>query len=364
MVELLISIVLTGLVMGSVIAALRMQNRMFVKGSIRVEAIQKARFANSFLDRELRVIGAGTSAGQPMVVYADEDAIVFNADMVTNDPDDAVAVYYDPDAPTAQTVGPDSAELTLPNGSAYPRAWHGPGRTPGRAETLAFKFIQNPDDRYTLVRQINALTPDTLITGLERPEAGFFAYQTIESGGRYRSLPTPLVHDAPVHGSPADTARSARTDSIRSIRVAFDVVVESAEGDVWRMPVHSTIDPRNLGLAAHASCGERPVLNTTPGLSATPTPGVQVTWPPAFDETGGEADVRQYNLYRAESADGPWTPLQTVPIGDGGSYQFEDASVSPGVPYWYALSATDCSPAESDWAIAGPISVSAPPEQP
>lgn len=355
--ELLIALALAGIVMTGIVTVVRMHKDTYVRGTTRTEAVQKARYAVDYLERELRLAGAGTRRGQPHIVYADADAVVFNADLVTRDPDDAVAVYFDPDAPPSESVGPDSAGMRLPNGDRYPRIWYGPNRTPGGAETLTLRFVRGTDSRYAFIRQVNESEADTLVTGLERPESGFLSYFALDQAGQYRRLPMPLIHEEPVHGGPGDTARSARTDSIRSIRASFTVAVRGPDGVDTRLEMRTAVDPRNAGLALHASCGDQPIVPATPSLSLQADPAVQVEWDPAFDERGGESDVRQYNLYRAESGAGPWLPLQTIPIASVNRYRYKDPSVEPGKTYWYAVAATDCTPAESDWAIAGPIAV-------
>jgi type II secretory pathway pseudopilin PulG len=355
--EVIIALTLAGIVFSGVVTLIRVQKSLYVKGALRTEAVQRARYVVDFLERELRLAGSGTLPNQPVIVYGDDDAVVFNVDLVTRDRDDAVAVYYDPDAPVSQTVGPDSGALTLPNGTAYPKTWYGPNRTPGRAETVTLRFAPYSASRYALVRQINTADPDTLLKELERPVDGFFSYYTTGPGSGGRELPAPLVHDEPIHGGPGDTARSARTDSIRAIRAAFIVVVQNPQGAEKRIETRVAVAPRNMGLTLHASCGQRPIVPAPPSLALTPEDKAQVTWPPAFDETGGERDVRQYNLYRAESSEGPWIPVQTLPIAGTGSYTYEDTSVEPGKAYWYGLAATDCTPVESEWAIAGPIAI-------
>jgi hypothetical protein len=359
--EVIIALTLAGIVFSGVVTLIRVQKSLYVKGVLRTEAAQKARFAVDYLERELRLAGSGTLANQPIIVYGDEEAVVINADLVTRDRDDVLAVYYDPDAPVSESVGPDSGTMRLPDGSVYPRVWYGPNRTPGGAETVTLRFVPYSASRYALIRRINTSDPDTLMKDLERPQGGFFSYYAVDGSGTSRKLQTPLAHDEPIHAGPGDTARSARTDSIRSIRASFAVIVRDPEGNDRALETRVAIAPRNMGLTLHASCGQRPIVPSPPQLTLTPQNGAQVTWPPAFDETGGEGDVRQYNLYRAESSTGPWIPIQTIPIAGVPSYTYEDLSVEPGKAYWYAVAATDCTPAESEWASAGPIVI--PPEQ-
>jgi hypothetical protein len=66
---------------------------------------------------------------------------------------------------------------------------------------------------------------------------------------------------------------------------------------------------------------------------------VRLAW-----ETTSELDNVGFNLYRAESSDGQWLQLNQALIlsqapgsPEGASYQFVDASVRPGVVYYYWL---------------------------
>ncbi len=66
-------------------------------------------------------------------------------------------------------------------------------------------------------------------------------------------------------------------------------------------------------------------------------------------ETASELDNLGFNLYRAESADGPWTRLNAdlipsqVPPGSpvGAAYSFEDGDVWGGTVYYYRLETID-----------------------
>ena len=71
--------------------------------------------------------------------------------------------------------------------------------------------------------------------------------------------------------------------------------------------------------------------------------GVRVSW-----QTANEIDLLGFNLYRAESEDGPWAqvnpaliPSQYLGQPEGGSYSWLDADVTPGERYFYTLETVD-----------------------
>lgn len=86
---------------------------------------------------------------------------------------------------------------------------------------------------------------------------------------------------------------------------------------------------------------------------------IRVEW-----ETASELDTLGFNLYRAESADGPWTQLNDalIPAQMPGSpvgavYQVVDESVQPGITYFYWLEDVDLYGVTS---LHGPISAEVP----
>ena len=87
---------------------------------------------------------------------------------------------------------------------------------------------------------------------------------------------------------------------------------------------------------------------------------ILVTW-----ETASELDNLGFNLYRAESADGPRTKLNSSLITSqgpgssvGAAYRFVDESVEPGITYHYWLEAVDVSGMTMDY---GPVSAQVSP---
>jgi hypothetical protein len=119
-------------------------------------------------------------------------------------------------------------------------------------------------------------------------------------------------------------------------------------------------------------CGADPEVTVGPEelptavtlLSLTAEPGIReitITW-----ETATELDNLGFNLYRADSADGPWTQLNAslirslVPPGSpvGAVYGYEDSTIRAGITYYYRLEAVDV---YGQGEFHGPVSATLPP---
>ncbi len=76
----------------------------------RQEALQNARFAQSTIDRDVRMAGVNVVQFQPMLVQAGAMAITFNADLTTTDSADPGAVYYDPSVDPMEATSMDLSQ--------------------------------------------------------------------------------------------------------------------------------------------------------------------------------------------------------------------------------------------------------------
>ena len=96
-------------------------------------------------------------------------------------------------------------------------------------------------------------------------------------------------------------------------------------------------------------------LTAVPNLVGNPA-SVQLDWSASVDETAGETDVTQYNIYRKLLTDPAFgSALTTMPAGGVATYTFVDGSVAAGVNYVYAVAAQDCSPAESAQLVSATV---------
>ncbi len=90
-----------------------------------------------------------------------------------------------------------------------------------------------------------------------------------------------------------------------------------------------------LSLAGEVAASE---LATIGVAQERPGQPIVIRW-----STETEVNTAGFNVYRAESEDGPWTKINTALIPGspdpirGGSYEFTDSDVLAGVTYWYEL---------------------------
>ena len=186
------------------------------------------------LEIDLTTLGSNVPEGQPAMVLADDDVIAFTGDYTSNLANDVSAVYIDLDAPNGLVQAP-RVTISIPNS---PFAWPdtiytAPGGTPSMAELIIYFFEPDPTtarlDDYVLRRQVNDAAPEVLARNLmKQGSTPFFRYfgkrRYTSQVSELDSVPDsdlPLFHSAEIHGSIADTAASARGDSIRAVRVSF-----------------------------------------------------------------------------------------------------------------------------------------------
>lgn len=363
MVELMITLTVFAIVIAGAMGYYQTQNRAFAVGTERASASQNLLYTTSGLERDLAAAGTNLAPGQPFLIYGDANAIAINADLISMVPD-PFAVYHDPDATVATAAGVARAQrYTLPGTSVvYPdTTYRGSGGAVTGAETIQFFFTpdtatQRTDD-FSLYRQVNGAAPELVARRLVAlGSEPFFTYVKLSAPASnaaglvdVAAGSLPVRHVAPLHGSPADTGRSAVADSVRGVRVAFgtltgtgrDEGVQSTRRVIW-MP--------NAGLPTPRTCGGDPLFGGT--LSATidnssGSPAVALAWPAATDETGGERDVIRYVVYRYPTGTPrPPEPYLSFPAGNA-SYQYVDRTVASGDRWTYAVAAQDCTPSLS-----------------
>jgi type II secretory pathway pseudopilin PulG len=376
--EMIIAMSLTLLLIGAAIPVFTTQTRSVDASASRSEARQNAQFAVNAIDRELRMVGIGVVGAQPMIVFASPTAISFNADLVSRDPNDATAVYYDPDADPATIISlarSDRIQMPAstwwyPDTSYYQGA--GPPAPPGTAETITY-WVQRDSsspypDEHVLWRRVNNAVPRLVARGLVvRTGEPVFRYLQIDSLGRPKEIlqsTLPLTHFAPVHslltGSRPDTGKSARTDSIRTVRVRLLGRYRDprTQRDVLDT-VETQIRLMNAGLHRVWTCGEAPLfagpITALPGLTESGDPSVQITFAPALDENGGEVDVERYLIFRRLAPILEFSePLAIIPAGQP-SYTYTDTDIESGTTVTYGVAAQDCSPKISDVVTAPAI---------
>ncbi len=362
-VELLVALAVGGLIIGSMVTFFVTQVKSSRMASVRIEAVQRVRFASEILRREISLAGAGIPDAQPLVVYAGPNDIVLSADLASSTPGDRVAVYQLPGAPLQETEGADSGSIVLPNGEVYPRRWYGPSETPGPAETIRLSFVSLGGDEYMLTRTINSGAEETLLRGLKKIQGrDFFSYKVMQEDGEMRDLTAGAIwHEAAIHESTEDKNDSALTDSIKLVRVAFKLSVRGRRADqTVERSFSMAVALKNAGLVRNAACGDSPKLGVVPSVKLTGVDplAVTVTWAPALDERSGESDVWQYSLYRKELNDARARPIASLPPSPTlPNYAYVDTDLESGKTYVYLLGATDCTPAQSSLSQSAAITI-------
>ncbi len=274
LVELMIVTLVFGIIVAAALGFMTVQNRAFHDGSDRLLMLQNLRYASQSLEMDLRTLGSNVPDGQPALILADVDVIAFSADHTSNVRDFS-AVYFDRDAPDGRVQAPRTA-VSLPNSS---RTWpdtlyEALGGAPSGAELIVFYF--QPDtstvrtDDFVLMRQVNGSTPEVLARDLlNQGSTPFFRYfrKRIYTGqSTLDSIPDgelPLFHLAPIHGSPGDTASSAKPDSVRALRVSFRTTNRRPGDDERFMDLSRVIDLPNSGIEIAGACGDEPILGST-----------------------------------------------------------------------------------------------------
>jgi prepilin-type N-terminal cleavage/methylation domain-containing protein len=371
LIEVMVSLVIGVLVLQVALGLLGQQGRAFSRGTTAMHALQNGRYAVNALEKDVRTLGTGVVPRQPSLVYAGPDVLAFNADYATADPNDFEAVYRDPDTPAGQleamTAG---ARFTVPMTLfGYPDSSYYRGDSNSPAETLTFFF--QPDattargDDFALYRQVNGAAPAVIARNLlPTGGASFFEYLTVRvpEDGPTQMISVgggPLSHAAPLHGSPQDTGRLARVDSVRAVKVRFTVTNGLTGVQEQRRAMERTIRLPNAGLATRNVCGDAPQPT---GLGAAPVAlpggaaGVRLAWAPSVDETGGEGDVLRYILWKRVLPDGFTDPWLSIPAGLA-AYAYVDESVMPGTVVQYALAVQDCTPSRSPQSVSAAVAL-------
>jgi len=360
--ETLISMTLVLIIMAISTRLFFSQTRMLSQQAGRLEAQQNAQFSLASLDRELRVAGIGVVDKQPILVMAGPRAITFNTDLVSRVTGDPGPVYIDKDADSSSTLVFQKADhVTLPLSTyTYPDTTYAQqGGVPSAAETISFWVSRDSTspvtNEYLLFRRVNGDPPRVVARGIRVNSSDtVFQYFKRDSAGVSTAISPallPLYHAATIHGSAADTGRSALTDSIKTVRLRMTAMYRDRNGVQIIRRIDMTIQLMNAGLVRRTDCGEPPIGVTptaTLGTNAvTGGPIITVAWTRSTDEATGEKDVERYTIFRRASAVSAFTePIASIPAGSA-TYTFKDANVASGDSWIYGVAAQDCTPNSS-----------------
>jgi prepilin-type N-terminal cleavage/methylation domain-containing protein len=370
LVEVLITMVVLLVIVGSTVGFLRSQNQGFLNASQRLDILQNARFSISQVERELRTLGAGVPGQQPMLVYGADNVVAFNTDYVENDSTNfRWATYYNPnvgDAATQAWLLADAA--TIPNSTySYPSVTYTQSNgSPSPAEThlfwLAADSSTTRSDDYILWERINNGTPDVVSRNiLQIGSTPFFQYYLARrlSSGADTLLITPssllpLKRLALTVGmTSTDSANAVRPDSVQAVRINLRVTNGLTGTDERLRDVTTSVALPNNGLPQTSVCGRTPFSAT--GFSAVAgTPAgsgrVDLSWNASPDQESGELDVWQYVIYRKVNGATIWeNPVMNIAKNPGAaSYSVTVGGNTPGTTYQFGVAAQDCTPASSD----------------
>ena len=371
--ETVISLTLVMAIIAMSTRLLTEQTRMLSQQSGRLEAQQNAQFSLSTLDREMRVAGIGVVDKQPIVVQAAPQAFTFNTDLVSRVAGDPGSVYVDPDADSSSTlVFPNTEKMKLPLSNVmYPDStYKQAGGVPSGAETIAFWVSRDSTspatNEYLLFRRVNSDPARVVARGI-RINANDTIFQYFKRDSTGVSTPIspallPLYHTAPIHGSAADTGKSALTDSIKTVRVRMTAMYRDRNGVQIIRRIDMTIQLMNAGLIRRSDCGEPPLGVSPVALAGIDTvtgnPVIRVTWARSGDEVAGEQDVERYTIFRRTPAQATFTdPIASIPGGTV-NYSFTDIAVAHGDQWIYGVAAQDCTPNSS--AIGSTLTIIVP----
>lgn len=377
LIELMVSMVVASIMLGSTVALFRSQHQSFLNGAEKLDGLQNARFAVSQVERILRTMGAGVGGQQPMLAYGADSVVAFNADYVENDTTDfRWAVNFNPSTPGEATAAwAVENRQNLPNTSfPYPpltfRQANG-ARSP--AETITFFLTPDnttarPDD-WLLMQQVNQLAPELVARSiLAYPGRPFFEYLLA------RRLPTgadtaffagaallPLIRRVPdASYSSTDSANALRPDSVRAVRLNLRLTNGKIGVEERLRDVSTLVGVPNNGLPQVSVCGRSPFAPTVAAATPDASPGsgrILLSWTPSPDQSAGETDVWQYVIYVRPRGSATWDdPVFNMRRLDTATvYSVALGGFTPDSTYEFAVAAQDCTPLQSTLTTASAV---------
>jgi type II secretory pathway pseudopilin PulG len=362
LVEMMMAILLTILVFAITVPFFRMQTNALDIGAGRMDALQTARYAQTAIDRQLRLAGGIT--GQPIIVQAAGFAVTFNADLVTRLANDPNSTYYDPGADSLATDSwdPGSAKALPTSAKVYPpKQYTDASGAQSGAETVSFFALLDAtsgrNDVYTLYRRVNDRDSTIIARSLWIPAAPvdsnyLFHYYKTDATGAISMIPQaslPIYWDAA--GAPADSIR------LVEMRIAGLYRDVKKQQDVIKTIYHRT-RLLNAGMLKERTCGSPPLgPGSVTAQKDTNALGqiidINVTWTRSLEELGGEKDVATYLIQRRPTVSSDWEQLGNLVANGSATYTFLDSNFKNG-SWVYGVIAIDCTPANSP-VTAAPI---------
>ena len=368
LVELLVTLVVLSLIMGTTVLFFQSQNKAFITGSEKMDTYQNARYAISQTERILRTMGSGVTGQQPMLVFGGNDVVAFNTDYTENDTTNyRWAVNFNPsiNGQFTQAWAVTNAAV-IPNSTyTYPaQTFTQANGSPSPAETKIYFFTPDTStsrsDDYMLMEQTNYGTPEYIARNIlaypGRPFFEFFLARRLGSGADTMvvasGLQLPLKRLVLQSSfTSSDTADAVRPDSVREVRINIRVTNGKVGSTERTRDFSQIIQVPNNGLPSPNVCGRSPFapasFNAVPNL--TPGSGlITLNWTRSPDHGGGEYDVRQYVLWQRDDTATVWQdPLMMVRADTTTAYSTLVGGLIPGRTYKVGIAAQDRTPAES-----------------
>ncbi len=368
LVELLVTLVVLSLIMGTTVLFFQNQNKSFIQGSEKMDLLQNARYSVSQMERLVRTLGAGVTGQQPMLVYGGNDVIAFNTDYLETDTTNfRWAVNFNPSMPaalgTAWTVGTAG---TIPNTSyTYPAQTFLLGNgSPSPAETKIFWFALDSatsrTDDYVLYERTNAGTAEYIARNIlaypGRPFVEYFLTRRLSTGldtliiasGALLPLKRLVLQSS---FTSSDTANAVRPDSVEAVRINIRITNGKLGSEQRTRDFSQLLQVPNNGLPSPNVCGRSPFPPTTFTATQDTVPGsgvITLAWNRSPDHGGGEYDIRQYVLYQRDDTATVWTdPLMMMRADTTTAYSVILGGLIPGAAYDFAVAAQDCTPSQS-----------------
>jgi type II secretory pathway pseudopilin PulG len=357
LIEMMMAVLLTMLVFAITIPFFRNQTMALDGGAGRLDASQNAHYAQSAIDREIRLAGGAT--GQPIIVQAAPFAVTFNVDLVTTQTNDPDATYYNPQADSLSVESwlPARAKALPTSAVVYPTVEYFDGNGfQSHAETISYFLYLDAssgrNDLYTLFRRVNDRDSTVVAHNMWIPVDTnyFFQYSRTDSVGNIVSIPQASL---PIYWNTAgDWADSVRVVQMRIAGLYRDV---RKAKDITRTIYHST-RLLNAGMLKQVTCGAAPLPPGTVTATQLDTLGnpwvsgpiaeVRVVFLASPEEAGGAKDVASYVIERALQGTTNWQVLGNMVAYGQASYTYNDFTFQTGA-WVYGVVAVDCSPSYS-----------------
>ena len=365
LIEMMMAVLLTMLVFAITIPFFRNQTRALDGGAGRLDAMQNARYAQSAIDRELRL--AGGAPGQPIIVQAAPFAVTFNVDLVTTVTNDPDATYYNPAAdPLSVDSWLPAASKKLPTSTGvYPTVEYFDGIVfQSHAETISYFLYLDAssgrNDLYTLFRRVNDRDSTVVAHNMWIPTDTnyFFQYSRTDSAGNIISIPQASL---PIYWNTAGNW----ADSVRLVQMRISGLYRDVQKakDVTRTVYHST-RLLNAGMLKQNICGVAPqqpgtvtatqLNNLGTAWVSGPISEVRVAYNASPEEAGGEKDVASYVIERTIQGTSNWEVLGNMVAHGYASYTYDDFTFKTGI-WVYGVVAVDCSPSYSNVSVSAAV---------